>query len=228
MRRFVLQSMSVVIGIGLLGTTPASAEPVAITSGHVGAMMTGGTFSIIGDGLWLSGSPYGGYQSGLWDCTPCRAGDRMKLSLSSSAADYIDSGLPGDFNHVHYAETWLFGHLDFTAGDMTSAILDVGRTAISMPFTFAGELSNYESYESLTQAPNGSVPLFTASVAGSGTATAHFRGPVDDPDGPLFFADRITYDFAAGAPSQTPEPASLLLLGTGAAGLFARRRVRKV
>jgi hypothetical protein len=94
-----------------------------------------------------------------------------------------------------------------------------------MPFTFSGELANYETYAS--RATPGSLPLFIATFTGRGFATAYFNGPVADPDGALFFADRISYDFAPAAPSPTPEPASLLLLGTGAMGLLARRRVRQ-
>ena len=222
MRKFVLQSMSVVIGIGLLGTTQALADPVTVTSGHVTARLTGGTFTLTGDGFSLTGAA--SYESGLWECTPCRASDRLNLSLSSSAGGSFDSGLEGEFDHVHYDATWLAGHLAFTAPDMTSAILGAGHTSISMPFTFSGELANYESFKSRA---NGSLPLFIATFTGSGIATAQFQGPVADPDGALFFADRISYDFAPGAPSPTPEPASLLLLGTGAAGLLARRRVRR-
>jgi len=226
MRKFALQSMSVVIGIGLLSTTQAFADPVTVTDGHVTAQMSGGTFSLIGDGLWLTGAASGGYESGFWECMPCRASDRLNLSLSSSAGGSFDSGLPGDFNHVHYDETWLTGRLEFTAPDMTSAILDAGQTSVSMPFTFSGELANYDSFRSAATA--GSVPLFIATFTGSGIATAHFRGPVADPAGALFFADRISYDFAPAAPLPTPEPSSLLLLGTGAAGLLARRRVRGI
>lgn len=224
MRNFLLQSMCVVIGIGLLGTTQAFADPVTVTGGHVTAQMSGGTFTLSGDGFYLSGAPPSGYESGIWECTPCRASDRLNLSLSSSTGGSFDD-LPGVFDHVEYDATYLAGHLEFTAGDMTSAILGAGQTSISMPFTFSGELANYESYAS--RALSGSVPLFIATFTGSGIATAYFRGPVADPGGALFFADRITYDFAPAAPLPTPEPASLLLFGTGAAGLVARRRLRR-
>ena len=224
MRKRVLQSMCLGIGIGLLGATQALADPLTVTSGLVTAQIRGGTFTLTGDGFSLSGAPPGGYESGLWECTPCRASDRLNLSLSSSAGGSFDDGLPGEFNDVHYDATWLAGHLAFTAGDMTSAILNAGQTSISMPFTFSGELANYESFRS--RATPGSVPLFIGAFTGTGIATAHFRGPIADPAGALFFADRITYDFAPSAPSPTPEPASLLLLVTGAAGLLARRRLR--
>ena len=62
-------------------------------------------------------------------------------------------------------------------------------------------------------------------LVGPSRASAHFRGPISDPAGHLFFADNITYDFA---PSPTPEPASLLMFGTGVGALLARRRSRRV
>jgi hypothetical protein len=192
-----------------------------VTGGYANAQMHGGSFILTGDGFSLSGAPPAGYESGIWECSPCRASDRLNLSLSSTAGNSFDD-LPGEFDHVRYDRTYLAGHLQFTAGDMTSAILDAGQTSISMPFTFTGELQNYASYES--RATKGSQPVFVATFVGSGIATAHFRGPFADPNGALFFADRITYEFASDAPLPTPEPASLLLVGTGVAGLVARRR----
>lgn len=223
MGKSLLQSMCVAIGIGLVAGPAASADPITVTSGHVTAQMNGGTFTLSGDGFSLTGAPPFGYESGIWECTPCRASDRLNLSLSSTTSGTFDD-LPGEFNHVQYDRTYLAGHLAFTARDMTSAILHSGQTSISMPFTFSGELANFDSFAA--RATPGSQPLFIAAFTGSGIATAHFRGPISDPAGDLFFADNITYDFAQ-SPSATPEPASLLLLGTGVMGLLVRRRSRR-
>ena len=59
--------------------------------------------------------------------------------------------------------------------------------------------------------------------SGSGTITATFTDPLGQG---LFDSQSVMYQFGASSPSPTPEPASLLLLGTGVAGLV-RRRVRR-
>jgi hypothetical protein len=205
MRNRVFQCTSGVVLVGLLGATQALADPLIVTSGDVIAMPTGGEFTIRGDGFLLSGES--AFASGLWECSPCRASDRINLNLGSTAdGSFASDGLSGEFDHALVDHVWLAGHVAFTAEDMTSAVLDAGETAISVPFTFNAELANYASFREA--ATPGSVPLFVATFTGRGIATAHFTGPVPDPDGP------------------TPEPASLVLLGTGVAAAFARRRNR--
>jgi hypothetical protein len=55
MRNLVLQSMSVVAGIGLLCTTPALADPLTVTTGPGTAQPNGGgPFTLAGDGVSLS------------------------------------------------------------------------------------------------------------------------------------------------------------------------------
>jgi hypothetical protein len=224
MRKRTVLCTTLVLGFGVLSATGAAADPVTVTSGHVVAMPTGaGEFTILGDGFALNGE--GQFESGLWACSPCRASDRLNLNLGSTAdGSFASDGLSGEFDHTPVDHVWLAGHVAFTAEDMTSAVLDAGETAISVPFTFYAELANYASFrEAVT---SGNVPLFVATFAGRGVATAHFSGPAPDPDGPLFYAESITYDFTAPAPSPTPEPASLVLLGTGVAAAGARRRNR--
>jgi hypothetical protein len=90
---------------------------------------------------------------------------------------------------------------------------------LSVPFTMSAALTAYSSGVDLF---NGRNPLFTQAFAGSGTATAHFT-PRDVGAGfPQFqFAD-LTYAFDGQSPAPTPEPASLILLISGAAGFGGR------
>ena len=86
---------------------------------------------------------------------------------------------------------------------------------LSAPFAFTG-LFEYES------APGefGRLELF-----GAGTATAVYSQQSVFFPGSLGL-DAIRYDFEAAA-SPTPEPASMLLFGSGLAGLIAARRLRR-
>ena len=97
MRNLVLQSMSVVAGIGLLCTTPALADPLTVTTGPVTAQANGGgSFTLAGDGFSLLGTPtLPGHQSGFWACNPCRGSDALILNLGSSVMGSFDSPSSG-------------------------------------------------------------------------------------------------------------------------------------
>jgi hypothetical protein len=216
MRNSPVHSLALVVLLGI-ATPSLYAEPITVTAGQVIAQQNGGSFNLMGDGFTLTGGVTEGFVSTIFQCTPCATADRLPLSLSSTTGGHFADGFPGEFGGVTYPATYLFGQFQFTSADFTSGVLSPTRTA---PFTFRGELFNYASP---SEGELGLSPLFVADLIGSGTATAHFGGPVAG----LWFAQDITYDFAASAtPSPTPEPASLLLCGSAGAWLIARRRSR--
>ena len=86
-----------------------------------------------------------------------------------------------------------------------------------MPFTFTGTLAGFSTVER-----TGS-PLFSLSLTGAGTLAGLFL--VDAPSTQLEF-DRIIYTFAAN-PEPVPEPATMILLGSGLAGVLVRHHRRR-
>jgi len=89
---------------------------------------------------------------------------------------------------------------------------DFASGVLSAPFAFSG-LFFFERDTAMPQ---------VLDLSGSGTATATFRPNTAFP-GSLVL-DSLRYDFDASA---SPEPASMILLGSGLAGLIAMRSRRK-
>ena len=109
--------------------------------------------------------------------------------------------------------------LNFTLGAFSGP--GVGFTDntyfVSVPFTMTGNLQ-------LTEPILGPPPipvLFTTEIAGDGYAGITFTRNFD-----TYIITRVVYDFGATQP--LPEPATMLLFGTGVAGVIgaARRRRR--
>ena len=193
----------------------AGADPLAITSGYftAGTVDTSAHTVLSGDGFGLNAFIDGYISTLSLACTPCAPGTSIDLGGSFEGPPARGSAV---VDGVSYAEifldgsTWTFSSPSFTISDAQSV-------TIAKPFTFSAVVSGYLlspfSY-GLTD------PVFTKTLVGSGVASAAFLYSNDGT--PLFFGTALRYDFTSLHP--TPEPATLLLAGTGAAFKLLRRR----
>ena len=221
MRQAVVSVLGIAILTGFVGTTQVSADPITITAGQAVATLANGSFSFTGKGLSAgAGLPDGWAVSVVNECSPCSADQPVTLSFSSICTECLSEGSTGNtLGGVVYPAATTFGaNFDFKGPTFSSSEVTPDHLVFTAPFTMTGSLAAF------TAAFDPNPPFFTTDLVGRGTATIMFTPPIAGGGG-LFEAERITYDFSS-APSATPEPASLLLFGSGAL-LFWRRRAAR-
>lgn len=200
--------------------TAAFADPIrTVTSGGVfqipedgetGFDLFGAGFTFSGDAVQLVSPPL------TLSCgAPCTPGTSMNLSATMVPSAGGSATLDGHtYDSVYYT-----GEFRFDAGDVIVPDLAVGESMRPGPttgFTFTGTLSAYAD-PGLT-----GMPLFTTALTGRGTANVGFFNFAASPG---LHADG--FDFRFENTAATPEPGSLLLLGSGAAWIGSRWRRRR-
>jgi hypothetical protein len=220
MRHPLLRIAALLLCCAVCFSTPLPADPIRVTGGQLTSGPFGGSsFTFTGDGLVLTAGIQGGILSPLFDCEPCVVSPAIPLSFSASLSSAVfSSGSSGQFAGVAYARTFLSGAMTFAGPGFSSAVLSPSNLTFTAPFSMTASIENY------ADSPRAGAPIFTASLFGTGIATASFVTVVDPNLGRLFDARNITYQFTDPAATATPEPATLVLMGTGIAGLLARRR----
>lgn len=186
---------------------------------------TSGTITLQGSGLvttimQFSGANFsvGAHASGF-GVTPCTCLSGQTITLSSNTGTWGASDLSGGvfLNGQGYTFTSdLFpvlpnvagiGSLTFLGGPVTLPFSNDPTITLTAPFSMSGQLNGH--------AQNGG---FSMTFSGSGTATLVLASGGLDRNGNRIYEFRsLTYGF------QTPEPASIILLGSGLIFLVRRR-----
>jgi len=218
----VARCLPVVVAVLLALCPRAHADPLTVTSGTITlpSALGSATFTLSGDDFSLSGRVE--QSIGQLSCFPCSS--TSNVTLHGPLSDITFGGQPGTMNGVTYPTLFFTGLMTVTPPSFPGAML-LESTTVMLPFDFSALLSGYHSG---TDAFNAINPIFSlANFTGRGTVTAHFTAtPIAPGDAPIFNLHDALYQFSAASAAPTPEPATLVLFGVGAATVFVRRRRR--
>jgi hypothetical protein len=185
----------------------------------VAGFSSGATFSFGNSAQGFSVSNVGssGVDGSLNRCSPCAAGQLTSISANFSGEGGLNRGA-AMVGGINYAQVYYTGVVSLTAAPIVIPSDTSPFVTINVPFTLNGFINGYETSARL------SPPIFSMMLEGQGIATLVLSSYFTQSHGWLYDFHSITYNFSPTTP--TPEPATLLLFGTGLAAAAARYRRR--
>jgi len=223
MRFLVKLSPAFLLCALLLLPSTAQADSVVINEGslHVTSNITARfSFGNSGQGFAVSNGASSTDSGNLLACSPCVAGQTMSINAYFAGESILGSGA-ATVGGVNYSRLFYAGGVRLTGNPVIIPFDTSPLVTITVPFTLSGVLDGYET--SMLNRP----AIFSMMLNGQGTATLVLSSYFTGCCGQLYDFRSITYNFSPAV--ATPEPATLLLFGTGLAAVTARyRRHRKV
>jgi hypothetical protein len=208
-----------------VNAAPASGDPISVTSGHLTVAGTSGVFELFGDsGLAISGrtSAFSGVFAPWSQCTSfpeCPPGTTVSLRAHWSGFDIRSGVLSFEGRTYPVTDGGAFVGLELNGSFVTPPFAE--SAVVTAPFQLIPwTVSTGGSGFSLPFPDSALRPL-----SGSGTATITLS-PWTVAEFPnRWSVDSVRYEFAAAEP--VPEPATMLLVGIGLAGVARKYRSRR-
>lgn len=222
MRLFAKFCLVFVLLVGCSGL--AKADPIRINSGSTAQLiLTSGSFNLTD----ANGSIYVGSIIGN-----TRIPAYLPGSIFNPTINLFQTFGQQDFRGIYNNGTWypavyfpFNSSLTFTSSDFQLPNLNGSTFSTTIPFTMQGVLVPVG--ECVGDFSICNVKLGNNAINGSGTVTYTFDSSGVFPEQKdKWQLTRANYSFTTPTPEPTPEPTTLLLFGTGLAGVigYARRR----
>jgi len=221
-RLSILPHVALLVGMSALPAS-ARAETITITTGTLVGEPAGARIHLEGSGLVLDGS--GDVTGGRWDLggfcrgTPDACGPGSTASLLASWQDHDFPGsttLNGrSFTLGMQTSTQGSAFVEFSGSAPLPLFTGAERVTVSAPFSFRGSILT--PFDELS---GNSALVF---LTGRGTATLNMIW--NTTAGGAWQFENALYQFSASDP--VPEPATMLLVGSGLAALTVGRRARR-